>query len=116
MVGGGIALNQITPLHRIQGNLTGLAYRDDILGPYVLPVLHVIGQHAILQDDNARAHRACVVNEFQQTHNIIRMDWPAFSPDLNPIEHLWDVLGRHVRDNHPPSANVNQLFNILQQE
>ncbi|KAK7099880.1 hypothetical protein V1264_022924 [Littorina saxatilis] len=44
------------------------------------------------------------------------MDWPSRSPDLNPIEHLWDVLGRLIRANHPPPPNLNVLFHTLQQE
>jgi transposase len=105
-----------TPLHRVEGNLTGIIYRDDILQRFALPTLQNIGYGAVLQDDNARPHRAHVVNDFLQQQHVTRMDWPAFSPDLNCIEHLWDVLGRSARANHPPVGNLNQLFQNLQQE
>ncbi|GFX37381.1 DDE_3 domain-containing protein [Trichonephila clavipes] len=29
------------------------------------------------------------------------MDWPAYSPDLNPIEHVWDMLGRRIAARQP---------------
>ena len=44
------------------------------------------------------------------------MDWPARSLDLNPIKHLWDVLGRRVSAHNPPAANLQDLSQMLQQE
>ena len=44
------------------------------------------------------------------------MDWPAVSPDMNPIEHLWDELGRRVRRRQNPPRNVRELGQALQQE
>ncbi|GFW87622.1 transposable element Tcb2 transposase [Trichonephila clavipes] len=44
------------------------------------------------------------------------MAWPVFSPDLNPIENLWDTLGRAVSSRFPPPASLIELETALQEE
>ncbi|GFW87607.1 transposable element Tcb2 transposase [Trichonephila clavipes] len=58
-----------------------------------------VGNHGpdfIFMDDNARPHRTLAVEKLLGSDDITRMDWPAYSPDLNLIEHMWDALGRHI--------------------
>lgn len=116
MVWAGFHLHGRTPLYHIEGNLTGIRYRDEIVRPLIIPTLRAIGHGSILQDDNATPHRALVVRDFMQRQQVVRMDWPARSPDLAPIENLWDILGRRVNDNHPPAADAAKLLQFLQQE
>ncbi len=116
MVWGAFSLHHRTPLYHVQGNLTGLRYRDEILRPLAVPTLQQMGPRAVYQDDNARPHRARVVNDFLQQSGVNRMEWPACSPDLNPIENLWDELDRQVRSNHPPPRDAQHLFQMLQAE
>ena len=52
-------------------------------------------------DDNARPHRSRAVIECLRQNAISRLPWPARSPDLNPLEHLWDILGRKIREITP---------------
>lgn len=116
MVWGGISTHHKTPLYHVIGNLTGVRYRVEILRPLVIPALRQMGPGAIFQDDNATPHRARVCTDFLQQAGVNRMLWPSNSPDLNPIEHLWDQLERRVRANHPPPANLHELLGWLQQE
>lgn len=116
MVWGGIHLHGRTPLHLVRGTLTAVRYRDEILQPLVVPTLQAMGADAVLQDDNATPHRAHVVQDFLRDQPIVSMDWPSQSPDLAPIENLWDLLARRVNDRHPPPESTAQLFEILQRE
>ncbi|GFT25583.1 transposable element Tcb2 transposase [Trichonephila clavipes] len=65
-------------------------------------------------DDNARRLRTLAVVELLESEDITRMDWRAYSPDLNPIEHVWDTLGRRIaaRLHHPEYTQQLKLMLI----
>lgn len=55
----------------------------------------------IFQQDNARIHIASATQEWFELHGIHVVDWPPHSPDLNPIEHIWNLLKKKLDQLHP---------------
>ncbi|GFU22689.1 retrovirus-related Pol polyprotein from transposon 412 [Trichonephila clavipes] len=72
-----------------------------------------MGTEFLFMVDNAHPHHANIVDEYLQTEDITRMDWPAYSPDLNPIEHVWDMLGRRIAARQPIPTCLPELPRAL---
>ncbi|GFV16079.1 transposable element Tcb2 transposase [Trichonephila clavipes] len=67
-------------------------------------------------DDNAPCHRTVAAEQLLESEDIERMDWPVRSPDLNPIEHVWDFLGRRLAARTLPPVTIRELRLALQDE
>uniref|UniRef100_A0A4W5R737 Transposase Tc1-like domain-containing protein n=1 Tax=Hucho hucho TaxID=62062 RepID=A0A4W5R737_9TELE len=116
MVWGGISLGGRTALHVLaRGSLTAIRYRDEILRPLVRPYAGAVGPGFLQMQDNARPHVAGVCQQFLQEEGIDAMDWPARSPDLNPIEHIWDIMSRSIHQRHVAPQTVQELADALVQ-
>ncbi|GFW28657.1 transposable element Tcb2 transposase [Trichonephila clavipes] len=72
--------------------------------------------HIFDADDNAACHRAVAAEQLLESEDIERMDWSARSPDLNPIEHVWDFLGRRLAARTLPPVTIRELRLALQDE
>ena len=101
----------------IDGNLNAVRYRDKILGLAVLSFLERVGGRAVFQHDNARPHMARVCTHFLMEHDVHLLPWSVVSPDLNPIEKVWDFLSMRIRRHvNPPPRTAQQLTAALVEE
>lgn len=69
----------------------------------------LLGKNFEFQQDNAPVHTSEKCKKWFRDNNIKLIDWPAHSPDMNPIENLWGILARDVYKNGRQFENVEQL-------
>ncbi|GFU63377.1 transposable element Tcb2 transposase [Trichonephila clavipes] len=117
LVWGGIMLGSRTDLHIFDaGSVDGTFYCNEILLPYVRLFRGAMGLQFLFMDDNAPCHRTVAAEQLLESEDIERMDWPARSPDLNTIEHVWDFLGRRLAARTLPPVTIRELRLALQDE
>ena len=114
MIWAGITAEHRMELTIFDGNVNAAVYVNDVLLPRVVPLFRNHRDIVLFQQDNARPHTANLSKACLEHHRIALLDWPAKSPDMSPIEHLWDELGRRVRKRN--ILNVRELRQALIEE
>lgn len=67
----------------------------------------------VFMQDNATIHKSASTMQYLAHHQIKVLDWPACSPDLNPIENLWGLLVRDVYRNNKQYSSINELKSAI---
>ena len=87
---------QVLQVYLIDGHLSFNANRD------------------VFQQDNASCHTARITKSFIASKNIPVLEWPANSPDLNPIENIWSILKKNIEMRGAKSKE--ELVSIILEE
>ncbi|GFW75273.1 transposable element Tcb1 transposase [Trichonephila clavipes] len=88
-------------------------YVREVLQPKVIFFRHGISG-AIFQKDNARPHVAKPGRDFCLAQHMRLLPWSAYSPDISPIEHVLDLVGRRLARDPRPAASKDELLLRLQ--
>ncbi|KAI5085750.1 hypothetical protein C0J45_24213, partial [Silurus meridionalis] len=104
----------VGPLIQLLGRVNANIYQN-LLQQHMVPSLRSSpSQPAVFMQDNAPCHTAKQVKHFLKPENIEIMTWSAQSPDLNPVENLWKILGDKVMAKKP--TTVSELWRRLEEE
>ncbi|GFW59824.1 transposable element Tcb1 transposase [Trichonephila clavipes] len=117
MVWAGIMISGRTCLHVVaNGTMVGQRYIDEVLLPHARLFRGAVGDKFGFMDDNATCRLTLAVQDCLDSEGIQRLVWPTHSPDVNPIENVWDALGRQASGRNYPPTNKNTLFRALTEE
>jgi hypothetical protein len=97
----------------VEGTINATKYQE-VLQTTLLPLLDEMPlsftSRCIFQQDNASPHRAASTKHFMRENGITTTEWPALSPDLNPIENVWGLLKQYVRERGPKTFEELEKF------
>ena len=81
------------------GNINSQSYYD-----HIIPLIDgwlTLHPDLVLMQDNASPYTSRFTKEELRERGIEPIDWPAFSPDLNPTEHVWAWMKDFIQENYP---------------
>jgi hypothetical protein len=117
MMWGCISGFGIGALHECQGHVNSQQYLQILQGPMLDSANNLIpfpNQHFIFQEDNAPVHTARVVKVWLASQPFQRLPWPAQSPDMSPIECLWNKMKLALHNSRP--TNKHTLLQLLREQ
>ncbi|UYV77274.1 hypothetical protein LAZ67_15000313 [Cordylochernes scorpioides] len=104
--------NPAAIVERPTGTMTAQQYVDGVLRPVTLPYLQGV-PNALYQQDNARPHTARISQQALQYVHML--PWPPYSPDLSPIEHVWNIIGSRLHA-LPQPRSEDELWQMVERE
>jgi len=96
MVHLAMSVRGVLSVERLQCPVTGGSYAGFLEETLLPRVRSYHGDDFVFQQDNASPHTARVTRDLLEEEHVEQLSWPAFPPDLNPVENLWGLISREV--------------------
>ncbi len=108
MVWGCISAYGVGSLHVLEGTMNAERYIK-VLEQHMLP-----SRRRVFQQDNAKPHTADITTAWLRSRRVRVLNWPACSTDLSPIENIWRIIKRKIRQRQPQT--LQHLKTYIRQE
>lgn len=118
MVWGAICYKGVGKLIFVNGRMDSEQYQSILgLGYNMTIDMHDIDRsNLIFQQDNDPKHTSKSTRGWMEANEFNVLEWPSNSPDMNPIEHVWNDVNMRVRKNHPQAKNILELRSQVEEE
>ena len=118
MLWGCITWDGVGFVHRIDGNMNAAMYTSILDAALTRSLEHhdLSTDDIIFQQDNDPKHTSRLAREYFAEHGIDVMEWSAQSPDLNPIEHVWQNFKRALNMPTMPPSGMADLWERIVEE
>ena len=113
MIWGSFSYKGTGELQVIHGRMNGSIYSENLVKNFQKSA-NSFGRNFVLQYDNDPKHTAKLTKEWFENNGISTLNWPSQSPDLNPIENLWNTLKVKAHKWNP--QNIEQLEELYKEE
>ena len=113
MIWGCISGDDKGMLVRVRGTMNQFQYLDVLENAMIPSAWSMRGLNFRFMHDNAPCHKAKLISNWMREENIQCEEWPPQSPDLNPIENIWDYMETKLEK--MPSTTVSELWETLQE-
>ena len=115
---GCITKDSVGPIFIFTKNMNAIDYvnilKNNLSLNYYNKEIAVCNSNLIYQQDNDPKHTSKIATQYFETNQIIKIDWPAYSPDMNIIEHIWKILKERVLSRIP--QNIKQFKKFIKEE